>query len=262
MQILPCYKSHYSLGKSILTLEKPTGSIDNYPTSIFDLVIHSKQNFLCLIEDNMTSFLEASKNCEDNKLKLLYGLRIDVTKSVEGQDEKSLKNRAKYIIFAKNNEGYKSLIKIWSFAAKNGFYYNACIDFPNLKRFWNDNLTLVAPFYDSFLHLNSLEGHFHVPEFESIKPKFMIENNKIPFDLYLRSKVEKYCKENGFETLEAQTIYYKSRLDFIAYLTFRCVSERRTIEKPEFNHMCSDSFNYEDWLRKETALTTQEKPIQ
>lgn len=251
MQFLPCYKSHYSLGKSILTLEKPTGNLESYPTSIFDLVLYSKQNFLCLIEDNMTSFLEASQNCQENKLKLIYGLRLSVTNSIQNQDEKSLKNRAKYIIFAKNNNGYKALIKIWSFAAREGFYYNACIDFENLKKFWNKDLDLVVPFYDSFLHLNSLEGHFHVPEFDVIKPKFFIESNDIPFDSYLKSKVEKFCSDNKFKAVNSQSIYYKSKLDFIAYLTFRCISERRTIEKPEFNHMCSDAFNYEKWLRKE-----------
>jgi DNA polymerase-3 subunit alpha len=254
MQSLPCYKSHYSLGKSILTLEKPTGSIDNYPTSIFDLVLHSKKDFLCLVEDNMTSFLEASKNCQENKLKLMFGLRLDVTKDIENQDEKSLKNRAKYIIFANNNDGYKALIKIWSLAAREGFYYNPCIDFKNLKNLWNKNLTLVVPFYDSFLHLNSLEGYFHVPEFDSIKPKFFIENNNIPFDAYLKSKVEKYCKDNGFDSINSQSIYYKSKSDFIAYMTFKCISERRTIEKPEFNHLCSDSFNYESWLRREEKV--------
>lgn len=254
MRVLPCYKSHYSLGKSILTLEAPTGNIDNYPTSIFDLVLHSKKDFLCLVEDSMTGFLEASKNCQENKIKLIYGLRLDVTKSIENQDEKSLSSRAKYIIFAKNNAGYQSLIKIWSFAAKEGFYYNPCIDFVNLKKFWNDNLTLVVPFYDSFLHLNSLEGHFHVPEFDTIKPKFMLERNGIPFDSYLRNKVLKFCEENKFDTIESQTIYYKSKLDFIAYMTFRCISERKTIEKPEFNHMCSDLFNFENWYATENEV--------
>jgi hypothetical protein len=104
MQILPCYKSHYSLGKSILTLEKPAGNVESTPASIIDLVLHSKQNSLTLIEDNMTGYLEASKNCKDNKIKLIFGLRLSVTNDIENQDEASLKNRAKYVIFAKNGE--------------------------------------------------------------------------------------------------------------------------------------------------------------
>ena len=248
MQILPCYKSHYSLGKSILTLEKPTGDVESTPTSIIDLVLHSKQNVLTLIEDNMTGYLEASKNCKDNKIKLIFGLRIDVTNDIENQNEQSLKNRAKYVVFAKDAAGYKALIKIWSLAAKEGFYYNPCIDFKNLKRFWNDSLMLVVPFYDSFLHLNSLEGNFHVPDFGKIKPIFFLENNHLPFDPILRKKAIDYAAQNNFDTVESQSIFYKSKLDFIAYLTFKCISERTSIEKPEFNHMGSDSFNFDRWL--------------
>lgn len=250
MHTLPLYKSHYSLGKSILTLDKPKGSIDYNPVSIVDLVLHSKQPVMTLVEDNMTSFLEASKHCQDKKIKLMFGLRLSITNNMSGQDEASLKNRAKYVIFAKNNAGYKALIKIWSCAATDGFYYNPCIDFSALQSFWNENLILAVPFYDSFLHLNAFEGNFHIPNFSVIKPIFFIENNHLPFDNHLKNKVLTYCGANQYDTVNTQSIYYKSKLDFIAYLTFRCISERTSIEKPEFNHMGSDSFNYERWLKE------------
>jgi|SRR5882724_3636859 len=250
MKKLPLYKSHYSLGKSILTLNKPKGTIDKDPVSIVDLVIHSNQDVMTLVEDNITSFLEASSHCKEKKLKLIYGLRLDFTQDALNQDEASLKKRAKYVIFAKNNAGYKALIKIWSFAAKEGFYYNPCVDFKNLKKFWNENLVLAVPFYDSFLHLNAFEAHVHVPEFDGIKPIFMLEENQLPFDPLLHKKVTKYCKENNFENLEVQSIFYKAKSDFIAYMTFRCINNRTNIEKPELDHFGSDSFNYERWLRE------------
>lgn len=248
MQKLPLFKSHYSLGKSILTLNKPAGNIDQPSVSIVDLVTHAKLGFMCLVEDNMTSFLEASKHCQDKKLKLIYGLRLDVTEDALNQDEASLKKRAKYIVFAKDNAGYKALIKIWSFAAKEGFYYNAAIDFKHLKKFWNDSLMLVIPFYDSFLHLNAFEANVHVPEFDTIKPIVFLESNNLPFDPYLRGKATDFAVKNGFETVEVQSIFYKSKLDFISYLTFRCISNRTDIEKPELDHLGSDLFNYERWL--------------
>lgn len=248
INVLPCYKSHYSCGKSVLTLDKPSGNIEKYPISIFDLIIHSKLDFLCLVEDSMTGFLEASKNCQDNKLKLIYGLRLRITSDIANQDEASMNKRAKYVIFAKNINGYKALIKIWSLAAKSGFYYTPCIDFKHLKSLWNDDLMLVSPFYDSFIHLNTFEGHFHVPEFDFTKPKFFVESNGIPFDPFLKKKVIEYATKNNFDVINAQTIYYRARTDFLSYLTFRCISERTTIEKPEFNHMCSNEFSFEKWL--------------
>ena len=249
MQKIALYKSHYSLGKSILTLNKPVGDIEKHPVSIIDLVVHSKQDSLTLVENNMTSFLEASSRCQEKKIKLIYGLRLEFTQDISAQDEASLKKRAKYIIFAKNNLGYKALIKIWSTAAKEGFYYNSCIDFKNLKRFCCEGLVLVVPFYDSFLHLNSMEGHSHVPEFDGIKPILFLEDNQLPFDQLLRSKALFYAEQNGLDTLEVQSIFYKSKLDFIAYNTFRCISDRTNIEKPELNNFGSDLFSYDRWLQ-------------
>jgi DNA polymerase III alpha subunit len=251
MNKLACFKTHYSIGRSILTAEKPSGNLEKSQISVFDLVLDAKLNHLCVVEDGMTGFLQLAENCTKNNLKLIYGLRVDVTENALAQDEVSLKKRAKYVIFAKNNVGYKTLIKIWSFAAKEGFYYNPCLDFKHLKALWNDNLMLAVPFYDSFLHQNAFEGHVHIPEFDTIKPVFLLESNELPFDAHLRQKVLDYSSTNGFDTVEAQSIFYKSKRDFVAYMTFKCINNRTDIEKPELNHFGSDTFNYERWLKNE-----------
>lgn len=253
MKSLPIFKSHYSLGKSILTLDAPVDKKGKpVESSIFHILTTNKLDTLVLVEDCMTGFLEATQHCQTHKIKLVFGLRLSVTSSIENQDEASLKKRAKYVIFARNQAGYEALIKIWSFATKDGFYYNPCIDFNHLTRLWNDNLILAIPFYDSFLQLNAFEGHVHVPEFGVIRPVVLLESNDLPFDPYLRKKASEYAEKNGFDTLEVSSIYYKSKADFIAYVTFRCISERTTVEKPELNHMGSDSFNFDRWLTNNT----------
>ena len=254
MTKLPLFKTHFSLGKSCLTAEKPTVNLEKYPISVFDLALSAKLNELVVVDENMTGFLQLQKNAADNKLKLCFGIRLEVCQDCLHQDEKSLKSRAKYIIFAKNNDGYKTLIKIWSFAAKEGFYYNPTIDFGNLKRLWNDNLLLAVPFYDSFLHLNSFEGNVHVPVFSGMQPIFFLEENGLPFDPRLRAKVLDYCGKNGYETVEAQSIYYKSKSDFVAWLTFKCIHNRTTIEKPELDHCSSDMFSYDHWLEENSKI--------
>lgn len=249
MKKLPLFKTHFSLGKSILTVDKPTGDIEKKSSiSVLDLVLNAKLDSLTVVEDCMTGLPQIREECIKNKLKLVYGLRLEMTQDCLNQDEKSLKSRAKYIIFAKNNAGHQQLIKIWSFAAKEGFYYNPVCDFVNLKRLWNDNLILCVPFYDSFLHLNSFEGNIHVPVFSGMQPIFFLEENALPFDPHLRVKVLDYCAKNGYETVEAQSIYYKSKSDFVAWLTFKSIHSRTTIEKPEANHCSSDTFCYDRWL--------------
>ena len=254
--IVPLIKTHFSMGRSILTLEKPTGKDNVYPISVFDLLIQNKLSTLVLVEDNISGLLQASKNADENKIKLVFGIRMDVCEDALQKDELSFAKRAKYIIFAKDSDGYKSLIKIWSYAAQDGFYYSPNIDFKTLKSFWNEHLILAVPFYDSFLHLNSFCSSAHVPDFDSVfgKITFFTEDNDLPFDDPLRDRVIEYCKINNYPIVPAQSIFYKTQEDFLAYMAFRClhnrgVRQKCTLEKPELDHMTSDQFNFEKWLR-------------
>lgn len=254
-KVLPLFKSHYSLGRSILTLEKPSGKEGSYPVSVFDLLKLNKLPTLVLVEDNVSGLLQASKQADECKVKLVFGLRLDVCEDMDKKDEASLTHRAKYIIFAKNTEGYKSLIKIWSAAAQRGFYYTPNIDFKTLKALWNKNLNMAVPFYDSFLYLNTFCSHVHIPDLDSFKPViFLTENNSLPFDEMLEQRVREYCLTNGYDVLPAQSIFYKSPDDYLAYVAFRCLHNRGTqqkctLERPELDHMNSDEFNFDKWLQ-------------
>ncbi len=250
-EVIPIFKSHYSLGRSILTLNPAGDEVENSPTSIFDILLNNKINELFLVEDSFGGFLEAYQNSKDNKIKLNFGLRINFLPDLNEKDEEALKSRCKYVIFAKNTEGYKRLIKIWSHAAKDGFYYTPNIDFKTLKEHWSDNdLMLAVPFYDSFLHRNSLEGATCVPDFDFCDPIFLLEDNDIPFDDLIRDRVLKYVESANYKTQEVQSIYYENKNDFLAYLTFRCINNRSTLEKPNIDHMCSDEFSFESWKEK------------
>lgn len=251
--VLPLFKSHYSLGKSILTLEKPKGSIKKYPLSIFDILLEHKMKKLFLVDDSINGLLQANQTAKDNKIELHFGLRLNITESVQDQNEESLSKRAKYVIVAKSNAGYEDLVKIATFAAKTGYYYTAAIDFKNLGSLWTKNLKLVVPFYDSFLYMNSFHSHSHVPRFDFTTPTFFIESNDLPFDPYLAAKVVKYCAEYKYKIVPAQSIYYKSESDFLSYLTFRCIHARSfkksSLERPDIEHMGSEQFNFDKWLK-------------
>ena len=251
--VIPIFKSHYSLGRSILTLGSSGGEVLDAPVSIFDVLLENKIDELFLVEDSFGGFLEAYQNSKDNKIKLNFGLRLNFSCDVTQKDEEALKSRCKYVIFAKNTKGYERLIKIWSFAAKDGFYYVPNMDFKTLKTFWdNDDLMLCVPFYDSFLHRNSLEGATCIPEFDFCDPVFLLEDNDVPFDDLIRDRVLNYVKSPSYLTQETKSIYYKNRDDFLAYLTFRCINNRSSLEKPNIDHMCSDEFCFESWVEKKT----------
>lgn len=247
MSVLCLFKSHYSIGKSILTLEKPEPITETSTISIFSIAKENKLKKLILVDDSITGFLQAYTNANDLGIKLIFGLRFSVTSDVNDKSEGSISSESKIIIFARNKIGYNRLIKLSTFASKEGFYYHPRIDFATIKKFWSDeDLIMAIPFYDSFLHRNSFYFSLCVPDFSFCKPIFFIEESGLPFDKILAQKVESYCKDK-FKINKARSVFYYKNSDFEAYLAFRCINKRTTLDKPEFEHMASDKFSFEEW---------------
>jgi DNA polymerase-3 subunit alpha len=245
---LPIFKSHYSLGKSILTLNKYGSSEKNAADSVIDIAVDNNLSNIFLVEDNMSSFFEASQNLTSKNIILSYGLKLAVCNDLTDKSDDSIKTESKIVIFAKNPNGIKALIKIWDIAAINGFYYIPRTDYKSLKKLWREkDLMLCIPFYDSYVHNNLLSTNLCVPDFSFTDPVYFVEDNGLPFDDFIKSKVNSL---KDIKTINTQSIYYKMKKDFVAYQTFRCISKRTNLNKPNLEHMCSDTFSFESWANK------------
>ena len=71
--VTPIFKSHYSIGKSILTLDFKKEGVDEGSDSIFQIIQEDKIKDLVLVEDSMTGFMQAQKGCENFGLNLIFG---------------------------------------------------------------------------------------------------------------------------------------------------------------------------------------------
>jgi hypothetical protein len=163
--MLPLFKSHYSIGKSILTLDDPKKTTEDGSDSIFKIAKDNSLTQIILVEDTLIGFFEAFKRSKELGIQLVFGLRLSMRNSSLPDDENS---QHKIIVFAKNANGCKLLNKIYSkaFCDFSGF-----LDYRSLKDLWNNNdLKLGIPFYDSFLYMN----HF---QFLSLLFHFLIINN-------------------------------------------------------------------------------------
>jgi len=184
---VPLFKSHYSLGKSVLTLAKAGSSEADEPSSIIDIAKKLKLDKIYLVDDSISGFLEAYKSCEDSKLNLRFGLRLTVCDDITNKTAESKEREHKVIIFAKNTNGYTSLIKISTLASTDGFYYYPRIDCKALKNLWNnEDLLLCIPFYDSYVFKNNLTYSICAPDFSFCDPTYFIEDNNLPFDGILK----------------------------------------------------------------------------
>lgn len=256
--MLPLFKSHYSIGKSILTLNPPSED-DGGSVSVFDIAKRNKLNKLILVEDSLIGFLEAKKNAEALDIQLIFGLRIDVCDDMSIiPDKKNPVCIHKMIVFANNTNGCILLNKIYSLAFTKG---GGKIDFNSLKTLYNDkDLKIAIPFYDSYLFHNSFSYKQPCMLDDSFfEPVYFIEDNLLPFDIILQDLINDYCSQNDFQIEKVKSIYYENREDFEAYQTYKCICNRsfsnkaKTLDMPNLDHCASPEFCFESYLNYESV---------
>jgi DNA polymerase III alpha subunit len=248
--MVPLFKSSYSIGKSILTLDK---SVPGGPDSIIDICLEHGLKKLILVEDSMTGFMKAFNACQNAGIHLIFGLRVNCVNSIDDEVQNS---SHKVVIFAKSDAGCKALNNITSEAKSNPL---EAIDCKFLNKNWSEELDLFIPFYDSFLFKNNTSLANCIPDFRAMKPSFFVERNGLPFDRMMEEIVRNYCKDK-YKMVLAKSIYYKNKSDIEALQTYKILCTRNfgkpaSLNRPQLDHFGSDEFSFESYLEhaKRTA---------
>ncbi len=239
--MIPLFTSHFSIGKSILTLDHPSKVKPDGADSIFSIAEEFDLQEVVLVETSLTGFLKAHNTARDLNKKIIFGLKLNVRPNGPSSEASGTH---KIIIFAKNGEGCKLLNKIYShaFTENDGF-----TNFEALQKLWNkDLLKMAIPFYDSFIFNNTMTFNNCVPDFRFTNPTFFIEKNNLPFDQLIEDRVKEFAKSHDFQTELTKSIYYKSREDIEAFQTYKCICGRqfqsKSLAKPNLDHFGSDEF--------------------
>lgn len=262
---VPLFTSHYSIGKSILTLDSPDelsksdpemvdnyGFKENYPVSIFSIAKKHDLKEIYLVETNFSGFITAYKTATKLGISLRFGIKLIVCNDITDKTNESLNTESKIIVWMLNSDGYADLLKLYSFAATDGFYYVPRIDWKSLHKFLTSNLYLTIPFYDNFLFQNLLTMSVCVPELRNIQPVFFLENHALPFDSLAQHKITEYAAANHCDIQLAHSIYYYKNADVLPYQVYRIITrrgyERGDIFVPNLDHFGSDQFSFESYL--------------
>lgn len=248
--MIAAFKSNFSIGKSILTLDpavdKEGKSLDIYPDgpkSIFSILKEENLSELILLDDTFYGFYSAYKYCMDSKINLIYGINMPFA-----EEDSDSSAKCKISVFIKNKHGYQDLIKLHSRIGENGYLRKA-----DLETLFTKNLVMAMPFYDSFIYFNCMTFAKFSDFLLKFEPTFFVEDNQLPFDNIVRKGVEGIVA-GKFPIIEAKTICYYKRADIDSFLTYKCICNRsfgkRSLSKPNFDHFASNEFCWESYKEK------------
>lgn len=243
--IIPLFKSHYSVGRSILTLDFPKDCEEGGSDSIIQIAIENKLEKVCLIEDELIGVPAFLRAAEKFKFRPALGLRMSIrTNPTDALDEH------KVVVLAKNAAGCRLINKIFesSFSGEERF-----TTYDSLKKLWSKkDLMLLIPFYDSFIHINNLKFGTIVPDLSFADVALIMEDNGLAIDLPIAEAVTDFAKSFSLPIQRAKSVFYKNRSDIDAFMAYKIICGKtagrgRTLQKPELPHFCSTEFCFESF---------------
>lgn len=251
-EITPVWTSHYSIGRSILTLDEPEDIKNTAPVSIFSIAKKYDLKEVWLRDTSFTGYISAYKNSKTVPTALRFGLKLKICNDLSEPEEKWKESQSYISIWMKNAAAEKDLIKLSS-GLKGGL-----LDWATLKDKFTQNLRLTIPFYGGFIFNNNFRNKACVPDFGGLEPFFEVQEMLMPFDSLLKELTESFANKNKYGLRKTHNIYYYAREDFEAYQVFRTNScrqffssgDKNTLNAPGIDFFCSDEFCFESYCEK------------
>ena len=248
--VLPVFYDHSS-NKSILTYWKDKDCTPKGPKSIVALCKEAGLKSCFGVSTNFLTFPEAQNNLSKEGIEFFFGLELWICDNPEDLSPASLVSESKIIIRADNSQGYFDLRNIYSqiYTNKKNFYYKHRSSFKEISNLWTSNLTLILPFFDSFVFQNTLTIASILPNLP-VKPLIFREiDSGLPFADLINKALHEYNINKDCQEQAVKTIYYPTRNHFKAWQNYRCIKLRSSFQKPQMDFCCSDRFNFEDWRK-------------
>src|SRR3989344_2413563 len=214
---------------------------------------------------NLYGAIEFYKECEQQGVKPILG--IDAYKALRTRFDKQAgidNKRTRLILLAKDNDGYRNLIKLVTYSNLEGFYYKPRID-DELLRKYGSHLICISPAGNG-----EISNMLRVGDFDGAKSKtraygeifgrdnFYLEVTRHPQDEEhekILPDIKKLSEQTGAELVGAHDIYYidpedkKARDTLLSVQTSGDFSERRAFGRSENDYSFQLSAKMKEVLR-------------
>ena len=248
-EIMPVFYDHSS-NKSLLTYWKDKDCVEGGPQSIAHLCKEAGLKTCFGVSDNLLTFPEAQKSLSKEGVDFIFGLELWLCDDATQKNPESVLTEHKIIIRADNSQGYHDLIRLYTeiYTNRDYFYYKFRFDFKRLKPLWTENLTLILPFFDSFVCKNALTVASIVPDLPANPIIFREVDSGLPFHDIIDEALDRFNKNGFYKEEKVKTVFYTTKKDAKAWMVYRCISNHSSFQKPQMEFCCSDNFSFQDWV--------------
>ena len=162
--------------------------------------------------------------CQKEEIKPIIGLDAFMAPRTRHDREPIDKPRARLVLLAKNNDGYKNLIQLVTLANTEGFYYRPRLDHELLEKYGGDLICILPSF------AGETTQHLKNDDLEKARAELDWYQSVFKDNLYLeltyhpeildhqdnQKKIKILSQESGVPLVAAQDIYYMDKSDAVA----------------------------------------------
>ncbi len=190
---------------------------------------------------NMFGVVNFYKECVKNDIKPIIGMEAYVAKRSHLDKETKIDSEPNHLILlAKNNVGYKNLVKLSSISYTEGFYYKPRIDKELLKKYSEGIICLSACIAGEIprkiLNNNINGAKESAKEFKEIfGDDFYLEvqSNKLREQLLVNQKLIEISKELNIPLVATNDCHYLNEEDYYTHEVLLCIGTRKTMQEED-----------------------------
>ena len=197
---------------------------------------------------NMYGVIEFYKTCTKEGIKPLIGMEAYVApKSIS--DKTGMRENAHLILLAKNEQGYRNLIKLSSIAFVDGFYYRPRIDHQLLEKYHEGLICLSACLAGEIPQLLLMNNYGEAKKLASWYKELFgedyyieLQNHGLPEQLIVLPRLNELAKELNIKTVATNDIHYVNKSDAEAQDVMLCIQTGRFLDETNRMRMEADEF--------------------
>lgn len=232
---------------------------------IKDLVAHAKElgmDSLAITDHGvMFGVIDFYRECHKQGIKPIIGCEVyTAARTLFDKDSEKDKHMGHLVLLARNNTGYKNLMKIVSEGYRHGFYYKPRIDKNVLKEYSEGIIALSACLAGEVQH-RLLNGDYDGAKREALEMREIFGEDSFYLELQdqgleeearILPDMKKLHQETGIPFVATNDVHYVRQEDSVAQDVLMCIQMGTTVDEENRMRFSNDQFylKSEEEMRK------------